>query len=177
MGIIYIYSFRGIICIYNFMGIICNYSFKGIICIYSFRGIICIYSLRDIICVYSFRGIICIYSFRGIICIYSFRGIICIYSFSGSPYFLFNIFSFVVQWTIFITTFVITAKFVITSIRSAQKSADRVFFSLTVPCYSLGKHTFLIIFDNKNTKRMTHKKTFQKYAIFMLWTSPYQVSF
>ena len=42
----------------------------------------------------------------------------------------------IVQKTLFITTFVITAKFVITSIRSAQKSAGSYIFSLTVPCYS-----------------------------------------
>ena len=38
----------------------------------------------------------------------------------------------------------IQQQIVITSSRSAQKSADRVFSSLTVPCYSLGKYTFLI---------------------------------
>ena len=40
--------------------------------------------------------------------------------------------------------FVITAKFVITPIWSAQKSADGVFFSLTFPFYSSGKHTFCV---------------------------------
>ena len=33
-----------------------------------------------------------------------------------------------VQWTLFMTTFVLTAKFLMTSIWSAQKSTDRVFF-------------------------------------------------
>ena len=46
-----------------------------------------------------------------------------------------------VHRTLFITKFDKTAKFVITAIRSAQKSSDRVFFLSTVPCYSSGKHT------------------------------------
>ena len=67
-------------------------------------------------------------------------------------------------------TFVTAANFVITSIRSAQKSADCVFISLTVPFYSLGKHTLWIFVRmasprsfNKYTKRMIcEKKTLFK---------------
>ena len=40
-----------------------------------------------------------------------------------------------------------------TAIRSTQKSADRVFFSLTVPCYSLGKHTFWILVRIASARR------------------------
>ena len=49
-----------------------------------------------------------------------------------------------IQWTLFITTFVTTAKFVIMSTRSAQKISRSCRFSLTASCYSLEKHTVLI---------------------------------
>ena len=48
-------------------------------------------------------------------------------------------------------------------------------FSLTVSCYSLGKHTFWIFIGlprqsdyNKYTKRMIYKRTVQKYPLCML---------
>ena len=76
-------------------------------------------------------------------------------------------------------TFVITAKFVINSIRSAQKSAECVFFSLTLPCYSL--HTFWIFVRTALTRRFSqiHKtydllKNVQKYSLFMLWKVPFK---
>ena len=68
-----------------------------------------------------------------------------------------------VQWTLFITTFVITAKFVITSIWPAQKSADHVFFFLLLLFFR--KTCFVYLLEspqrgdfNKYTKHMIHKK-------------------
>ena len=53
----------------------------------------------------------------------------------------------------------------------------------TVPCYSLGKHTFGYLLEsprrgdaNKYSKRMIYKKNAQKYPLSMLWTGPFHVS-
>ena len=55
------------------------------------------------------------------------------------------------------------------------KSAARVFFSLTVPSYSLGNIRFGYLLEsprrgdsNKYTKRMIYKRTVQKYPLIML---------
>ena len=80
-----------------------------------------------------------------------------------------NIYYYLIQWALFTTTFVITAKFVITSIRSAQKSAERVCFH----CYShvILKENIRFVYllesprrgdSNKYTKRMIHKKLFKR---------------
>ena len=73
------------------------------------------------------------------------------------------------------TTFVIAAKFVITSIRSAQKSADRVFFHWYPHVILQENIRFVYLLEsprrgdsNKYTKRMIHKKTVQKYPVWML---------
>ena len=81
----------------------------------------------------------------------------------------------VLQWTLFITTFVITANFVITSIWSAQKSADRVFFIDIPILFFRKKICFVYLLEsprrgdsNKYTKRMIHKKLFKsiRYSCF-----------
>ena len=80
-----------------------------------------------------------------------------------------------VQWTLFITAFVITAKFVITSIRSAQKSADHELFhwqSNVIPWENI-RFGYLLESpcrgdSNKYTKRMICKRTVQNYPLFML---------
>ena len=82
--------------------------------------------------------------------------------------------------------FLITAKFVITPIRSAQKSADRFFFvfflflfffSLTALCYSFENIRFGYLLEsprrgdsNKYTKRMIYKELFKniRYSCFRL---------
>ena len=74
-----------------------------------------------------------------------------------------------------VTTFIITAKFIIMSVWSAQKSADCVSFH----CYShvnLQENIpFVYLLEsprpgdsNKYTKGMIHKKTVQKYPLFIL---------
>ena len=60
---------------------------------------------------------------------------------------------------LFITAFVITAEFVIMSILSAQKSADRV-FSLNVPRYSFGNNTFWIFVRIASPRRLQIHKTY-----------------
>ena len=71
-------------------------------------------------------------------------------------------------------TFIITAKFVIPSIWSAQKPVDRI-VSLIFPCHSSGKHTFCEFVrlpqqgdSNNYTKPMIHKKMFNgiRYSCF-----------
>ena len=83
-----------------------------------------------------------------------------------------------IQGTHFITTFVITANFVITSIRSAQKSAVRVFFHRQSHAILWENIRFGYLLEsphwgdsNKYTKRMIYK-TVQKYSLFMLLTDP-----
>ena len=72
-----------------------------------------------------------------------------------------------IQWTLFITAFVITAKFVITSVWSGQKSTDRVFF-VAVPCYSVGNIRYRWGDSNKYTKRIIYKELFKniRYSCF-----------
>ena len=89
----------------------------------------------------------------------------------------------IVQGTLFITTFVITAKFMITSICSAQNLADRVFFLWYSHVILHENIRFVYLLEsprrgdsNKYTKRMIHKETVQKYQLFMLKTSPCKVS-
>ena len=74
--------------------------------------------------------------------------------------------SFLLQWTLFMTTFVITANIVITSVWSAQKSADRVFFQSRNSHVILRENIrFVYLLEshrrgdsNKYTKPMIHKK-------------------
>ena len=76
------------------------------------------------------------------------------------------------QWTLFITTFVITAKFFISSIWSAQKSADHVFFHWYAHVILQKIICFVYLLEsprqgvfNKYTKPMIHKKTYSKVSI------------
>ena len=63
------------------------------------------------------------------------------------------------------TTFVMTAKFVIASIWSAQKSADRVIFFIDIPMFSSGNIRFCEFLEvphrgdsNKYTKRVIYNR-------------------
>ena len=76
------------------------------------------------------------------------------------------------QLILFIMTFVITAKFVITSIWSAQKSADRVYFHWYSHVIHQENIRFVYLLEsprrgdsNKYTKRMIHKKNCSKVSV------------
>ena len=77
-----------------------------------------------------------------------------------------------IQWTLFITAFIITAKFVITSIQSAQKSADHVLFHWQFHVTLWENIHFGYLLEsprrgdsNKYTKRMIYKSTVKKISI------------
>ena len=80
-------------------------------------------------------------------------------------------------------TFVTTAKFVITSIWSAQKFVNRVFFSL-ISHFILHKNiSFVYLLElpwrgdfNKHTKRMIYKKKCSKVSVTDALNGFYQVS-
>ena len=87
------------------------------------------------------------------------------------------------QWTLFITTFVITAKFVIMSIWSAQKSTHCVCFSIDIPMLFRKTYVLGICYNRLSEAILTNTqnvwfitKTVQKYPIFILSAGLYQVS-
>ena len=78
-------------------------------------------------------------------------------------------------------TFVITAKFVITSICSAQKISGSYIVSLIFPCYSSEKHMLCVfvriaLLRHKYTKRMIYKKKCSKVSVTDALDGSYQVS-